>query len=432
MCRIVVYLLFLFIYISASAETLKLIWKNTDVASQRQWGEENYPSWQGFGMNGKYYIQNATKEVIEIWNETGKISEISSGKGTNISHDDFGNIIVRYSSYLKPILIQGQVLVVNPKTGQRKIIDEAIISGDKCYLFGRAYGNIYSDYGALYCLAQGDTEINKISISYGNYLWESVNYFDLRHIIYPDIDINKNRGLNPINNNAMVIPHNSDDGFTLSISNPYIDLTGYSAGNANSIYIVKINGNTLDKIGFYRTPFHNGCAGFDILRMNDNTGYIVYPSGMNNIDGFSVAKITDYSETPQNEESDNNLLLVTKEEDCINGESIYKNVNNEIHVNNLNFEFLEDGRIYIYQYVPCAYVAMYELISDNNMVDEKLNNDVEFKIIENTLQFPEPTYHRIYNLSGTCIANKISASEILSKGVYILRTNHSIQKIVIH
>ena len=52
---------------SSMDSNLKLLWMNTDVAPLHTSAR------QGFGMNGKFYLQNKDTKQIEVWDETGKI-----------------------------------------------------------------------------------------------------------------------------------------------------------------------------------------------------------------------------------------------------------------------------------------------------------------------------------------------------------------------
>lgn len=60
---------------SSMDSNLKLLWMNTDVAPLHTSAR------QGFGMNGKFYLQNKDTKQIEVWDETGKITDIPSGEG---------------------------------------------------------------------------------------------------------------------------------------------------------------------------------------------------------------------------------------------------------------------------------------------------------------------------------------------------------------
>lgn len=428
------YILFTFlcvIYTQLSATSLKLLWKNTDVAENRQWGEADYRTWQAVGMNGCIYLQNASRNVVEVWNEDGKIKEIPSGKGTNICKDDKGNLIVRYTSYTKPFLTNNQIIIINPQTGNSKIISVGEMSGDKAYLFGKATGDYMNGDGALYCMANGDTEINKVCVFGEDSFIDYPPPYKFSQLIYPQIDIARQRNKAAVNTNAMVIPVPGTDNPELAVSNPYHDLTSKENGYENSIYNISIIDNIkLQRNGFYRTPNHNGCAGFDILD-TDSIKMILYPSGVNNCDGFSVARIQELTEKPDNDILNKNILIVEKEEDKDNqGNVKYKAINNELYVNNLNFEITKEGEIYIYQYVPCAYIAMYKLdLSNNGDICNLISDKCKVVGKKGYIEFNKNIQHTIYDLSGKCIKSGNQIIEHVSPGIYIVKTKNNTFKV---
>ena len=55
---------------STMDSNLTLVWMNTDVAPL------TLDVRQGFGRDGKFYLQNKAAKTIEVWNETGRIQEI--------------------------------------------------------------------------------------------------------------------------------------------------------------------------------------------------------------------------------------------------------------------------------------------------------------------------------------------------------------------
>ena len=57
---------------STMDSNLTLLWMNTDVAPL------TLDVRQGFGRDGKFYLQNKAAKTIEVWNETGKICIRSS------------------------------------------------------------------------------------------------------------------------------------------------------------------------------------------------------------------------------------------------------------------------------------------------------------------------------------------------------------------
>ncbi|MCK9311208.1 MAG: hypothetical protein M0P26_02910, partial [Bacteroidales bacterium] len=54
---------------SSMDSNLTLLWMNTDVAPLETIAR------QGFGQNGKFYLQNKDTKKIEVWDQTGKINE---------------------------------------------------------------------------------------------------------------------------------------------------------------------------------------------------------------------------------------------------------------------------------------------------------------------------------------------------------------------
>ena len=53
---------------STMDSNLTLVWMNTDVAPL------TLDVRQGFGRDGKFYLQNKATKTIEVWNETGRNS----------------------------------------------------------------------------------------------------------------------------------------------------------------------------------------------------------------------------------------------------------------------------------------------------------------------------------------------------------------------
>ena len=78
---------------SVMDSNLTMEWMNTDVAPLE------LEARQGFGMGDKFFLQNKQTGKIEVWDKTGKIDELASGKGTNLTFDDAGNIIVRVGEF---------------------------------------------------------------------------------------------------------------------------------------------------------------------------------------------------------------------------------------------------------------------------------------------------------------------------------------------
>lgn len=106
-----------------------------------------------------------------------------------------------------------------------------------------------------------------------------------------------------------------------------------------------------------------------VLRFSTNgKKYIVYSSGSNNADGFTVAKLQ-VKATPANEDADKDVRVSTKyaESKEDGSDVLYKN--NAFYGNHLNVEPASDNSVYIYQYVPNAYIAKYEPTIEDSSVE---------------------------------------------------------------
>ena len=123
---------------STMDSNLTLLWMNTDVAPL------TLDVRQGFGRDGKFYLQNKAAKTIEVWNETGKIQEIPSGAGTNITFDDAGNILVRIGTFPDPFNKDINELRIIPADGSAAI-DIALsgITGGRLDFWGHVQGNTY-------------------------------------------------------------------------------------------------------------------------------------------------------------------------------------------------------------------------------------------------------------------------------------------------
>ena len=122
---------------SSMDSNLKLLWMNTDVAPLHTSAR------QGFGMNGKFYLQNKDTKQIEVWDETGKITDIPSGEGTNITFDDAGNIIVRIGTFNTNYVSTRNELRIIPADGS-DVIDIPLsgITPGRLDFWGHVRGNV--------------------------------------------------------------------------------------------------------------------------------------------------------------------------------------------------------------------------------------------------------------------------------------------------
>ena len=107
---------------------------------------------QGFGMDGKFYINDKSTQTILIVDENGLTQEtLPGGRNCAISRDEAGNIITSNAGFGSTQWIEHTFVVTDPATGQSKTYtmpSECGLAG-RCDFYGFAKGNLMED-GELY------------------------------------------------------------------------------------------------------------------------------------------------------------------------------------------------------------------------------------------------------------------------------------------
>ena len=163
--------------LGASAQDYKLekVWEINDVSFL-----PTLDSRQGFGMNGKFYINNKKQSVdtvdgVEIVtvptiyevDENGLTGvTYDGGRNCAITHDEAGNIITSNAGFGSTMWNEQSFTVFNPETGETKtfiIPNDTGLQG-RCDFFGFPKGNLLED-GELYITAatsDGATYTDKV------------------------------------------------------------------------------------------------------------------------------------------------------------------------------------------------------------------------------------------------------------------------------
>ena len=112
---------------------------------------------QGFGMNGKFYINNKADQKIVVIDENGIVNtEYPGGANCGITRDEAGNLVVSNAAF-PGAWAEATIKVINPETNEMKeytVPEECGLQG-RCDFIGFAKGNLMED-GALY-LTGGNT-----------------------------------------------------------------------------------------------------------------------------------------------------------------------------------------------------------------------------------------------------------------------------------
>ena len=127
--------------------TLEKVWQINDVSFMTT-SEVR----QGFGMNGKFYINEKTEQQVLVIDENGLTNQaFASGANCGITRDEAGNILVSTATFPGVWGEQAGIKVINPATGEsvEYIVPEECGLIGRCDFLGFAKGNFFED-GVLY------------------------------------------------------------------------------------------------------------------------------------------------------------------------------------------------------------------------------------------------------------------------------------------
>ena len=120
---------------------------------------------QGFGMNGKFYINNKADQKVIVVDENGITNtEYPGGANCGITRDEAGNIVVSAAAFPDP-WSEATIKVINPETNEVKeytVPEECGVAG-RCDFLGFAKGNLMEN-GFLYLTGATNSGVSVLSI----------------------------------------------------------------------------------------------------------------------------------------------------------------------------------------------------------------------------------------------------------------------------
>ena len=284
---------------------------------------------QGFGMNGKFYINSKLSKVDEetgevlavptiyVLDETGRTEKTyPGGLNCGITRDEAGNLVISDQQFPNNWNETTTIKVINPETDVTKVYTVPAECGmaGRCDFLGYAQGDLMED-GVIYLVSNISAGVSIMTITGGE-----VNTDECYEAPFD--------GLSPTTN---------------TVVNYYKDLNGddamlYVTRNAPPVKM-KFDGSELVG-GTFTLPNKGACNGVFPF-VYDGKEMFLYPTLPNYLDGFAIA------------EAD-----ATKPE-FVNDPN-YKTNPNGIQANWLNAEVDDEG-VTIYQYVPGGHVAVYRI-----------------------------------------------------------------------
>lgn len=275
---------------------------------------------QGFGMNGKYYINDKAAATILVVDRNGLTGETyEGGRNVGFSRDEAGNLVVSDALFPEPWNTSSPRLkVINPTTGQvaTHVLPAELTDFGRSDNMGFARGNLMAD-GELYLVgATSGTSISRIKFTDG------------------EIDTDESY----LANCDGVAPNSG----TL--------LNYYTDQNGNDAVLYVNRSSSLKKLAFTGDDF----AATDISLPNkgncngtfplvwDGMELMVYPTLGNYHDGFAVAEINAAEPLARVEQTVTTDL-------------------NSYQANWLNAEVVDSRNVTIYQYYPGGHLTVWRL-----------------------------------------------------------------------
>ena len=298
---------------------------------------------QGFGMNGKFYINNKADQKVLVIDQDGLLNiEYPGGANCGMTRDEAGNLIVSHAQFPNAWGDSAIVKVINPVNGEMKEYSVPVECGieGRCDFLGFAKGNLMED-GVIYLTGGANSGVSIMTIAGGE-------------VAVDECYIAPCDGLTPS---------------TSTVINYYTDLAGeeailYVTRNAALTKITFDGGDMVPTtMTLPNKSAHNGTFPF----LWDEKEFFVYPTLPNYFDGFAVAEAN----------AANPIVEIP---------ATYTANANAYTSNWLNAEICKDKNekeyVTIYQYYPGGYIAVYmlykgdrpeiggieELINDSNKV----------------------------------------------------------------
>ena len=287
---------------------------------------------QGFGMGGKFYINNKADQKVIVVDENGLTNtEYPGGANCGITRDEAGNIVVSTAAFPDP-WNEATIKVINPETNEMKeytVPEECGIAG-RCDFLGFAKGNLMEN-GFIYLTGATNSGVSVLSIG-----------GDGGEVIVDECYPAPCDGLSPTSS---------------TVINYYKDVNGedallYVTRNAAPLKLMLDDGDSFVATSIV-VPAKGACNGmFPFIW--EGKEYFIYPQEPNYQDGFAIAEAG--AEEP--------IVVVPS---TVTGNA------NAYQANWLNAEVDEDG-VSIYQYYPGGHLTVYRLTNGSGSVEELVND----------------------------------------------------------
>ncbi len=314
--------------------TVEQLWKH-DVASILPTADVR----QGFGMNGKIYINNKADLKVVVFGEGGLADEeFPGGANCGIGRDEAGNLVISNGAFPGEWACDGETPVIkvvdvnNPENVKEYALPDDVAGFGRSDLLGFAQGNLLENGVLYFCGASSDQTLVIVTITDGE--------VNLDETYVADIEGGVTASSNPI------YFYKNKDGEDRLL---YVNRTQVNGGGNIGIKVLAAEGDGFVVESTPVMPGKSASNGGMIFVWNGEE-YAVYPYGGNYLDGFAVVKL-----------GEEEAFFVKEPELAANP--------NTFQANWVNAEVVEDG-VMIYHYVPGAYVEAYKITDGSAPIED--------------------------------------------------------------
>ena len=298
---------------------------------------------QGFGMNGKFYINDKGTSTILVVDSNGLTGEtFEGGKNVGCTRDEAGNLVISDAQFPDPWNDSSPVIkVINPSTGQVKshVLPSTVTNFGRSDNMGFARGNLMED-GELYLVgASSGGTISRIAFSDGE-----------------------------LNNDGTYLATCDGVGANSgTVLNYYTDLNGDDAilyiHRSSSPKKLSFNGDNFTATEFSLPNKGNNNGAFPFIW--DGKELVLYPTLNNYLDGFAVAEI-------------NAAAPIAYVEQTASANA------NTYQANWVNAEVIDARNVTIYQYYPGGHITVWKLSKHGGFLRGDVNMDSNVSIADVT------------------------------------------------
>ncbi len=294
---------------------------------------------QGFGMNGKFYINNKADQAIMVVDENGLTNTTyPGGANCGTTRDEAGNIVVSNAAFPNA-WVEATIKVINPETNEVKeytVPEECGLLG-RCDFIGFAKGNLMED-GVLYMTGGNTNNSDGVPFTDG---------IAIMTITGGEVNIDE----------CYSAPCDGLVGQTSTVINYYKDLDNedaliyaYRSGAPSK---VTFDGDNLERTAIELPGKGHANGIFPFIW--DGKEYFIYPIMPDYQNGFAIAE-------------------AGAEEPIVEVPSTVTGNANAYQADWFNAEVDEDG-VTIYQYYPGGNLTVYRLTNGTGGVEELINNN---------------------------------------------------------